>query len=227
MVPRHLGLILDGNRRWAAARGLATLEGHKAGSDTLKNIVAAAFERGVSYVSAYVFSTENWSRTQEEVSYLMNLVVRFATKEITQLTSNNIKVVILGSETRVDPKILKSLKKVEEDSKNNTGGTLALCFNYGGYQEITDAVKKVMDSGVKPNELTEEDIAKNLYHPEVPPVDFMIRTSGEMRLSNFMLWRMAYAELYFSDKFWPDFDTIELDSALAEYTKRNRRFGGN
>jgi undecaprenyl diphosphate synthase len=104
---------------------------------------------------------------------------------------------------------------------------LALCFNYGGYQEITDAVKKVMDSGVKPNELTEEDIAKNLYHPEVPPVDFMIRTSGEMRLSNFMLWRMAYAELYFSDKFWPDFDTIELDSALAEYTKRNRRFGGN
>jgi undecaprenyl diphosphate synthase len=157
----------------------------------------------------------------------MNLVVRFATKEITQLTSNNIKVVILGSETRVDPKILKSLKKVEEDSKNNTGGTLALCFNYGGYQEITDAVKKVMDSGVKPNELTEEDIAKNLYHPEVPPVDFMIRTSGEMRLSNFMLWRMAYAELYFSDKFWPDFDTIELDSALAEYTKRNRRFGGN
>jgi undecaprenyl diphosphate synthase len=226
-VPNHLGIILDGNRRWAKAQGLSTLEGHRAGSDTLKEITQAAFERGVSYVSAYVFSTENWSRTQEEVSYLMNLALKFATKEVHQLISNNVKVVVLGSETHVEPKLLKSLKKVEEDSKNNTGGTLALCFNYGGYQEITDAVKKILLEGKKPEELTEEDITKNLYHPEVPPIDFMIRTSGEMRLSNFMLWRMAYAELYFTDKHWPDFDTIELDKALEEYTNRNRRFGGN
>jgi undecaprenyl diphosphate synthase len=226
-IPRHLGIILDGNRRWAKARGLNTLEGHRAGSDTLKIITQAAFERGISYVSAYVFSTENWSRAQDEVSYLMNLAFKFATKEVHQLLENNVKVVVLGSEEHVDPKLLKSLRKVEEDSKNNTGGTLALCLNYGGYQEITDAVKKVIASGVGTDDVTEDLIAKNLYHPEVPPVDFMIRTSGEMRLSNFMLWRMAYAELYFTDTYWPDFDTIELDKALAEYTKRNRRFGGN
>ncbi len=227
IVPKHLGIILDGNRRWAKERGLSSLEGHKAGSDTLKAITQAAFERGVSYVSAYVFSTENWSRAQEEVSYLMNLALKFATKEVHQLMRNNVKVVVLGSEERVEPKLLKALKKVEEDSKNNTGGTLALCLNYGGYQEITDAVKKIVLEGKSAEELTEEDITKNLYHPEVPPIDLMIRTSGEMRISNFMLWRMAYAELYFTNKHWPDFDTIELDKALKEYTNRNRRFGGN
>jgi undecaprenyl diphosphate synthase len=226
-LPRHLGIILDGNRRWAKDKGLSTLEGHQAGSDTLKNITQAAFERGIAYVSAYAFSTENWSRNQEEVSYLMNLTFKFATKEVHQLMENNVRVVVLGSEDKIQAKLLKSLKKLEAESKNNTGGTLALCFNYGGYQEITDAVKKVVKSGKKADQITEEDIAANLYHPEVPPIDFMIRTSGEMRLSNFMLWRMAYAELYFTDKHWPDFDTIELDKALAEYAKRNRRFGGN
>lgn len=226
-IPNHLGIILDGNRRWAKERGLNTLEGHRAGSDALRTITQAAFERGVSYVSAYVFSTENWNRAQDEVSYLMNLALKFATKEVHQLTENNVKVVVLGSKKNVDTKLLKALAKVEESSKHNTGGMLALCLNYGGYQEITDAVKKIVSTDVKAEDITEDLIAENLYHPEVPPVDFMIRTSGEMRLSNFMLWRMAYAELYFTDKYWPDFDTIDLEKALAEYTKRNRRFGGN
>lgn len=226
-IPTHLGIILDGNRRWAKDRGLSSLQGHQAGSDTLKVITQAAFERGISYVSAYVFSTENWNRAQEEVSYLMNLALKFATKELDQLIENNVKVVIIGSKEHVELKLLKSLKKVEEESKDNTGGTLALCFNYGGYQEITDAVKKIVSEGKAEADITQEDISKNLYHPEVPPIDLMIRTSGEMRLSNFMLWRMAYAELYFTNKHWPDFDTIELDKALEEYTNRNRRFGGN
>ncbi len=226
-VPNHLGLILDGNRRWAKAQGLPSLEGHKRGSETLKKIVQHSFEKGISYVTAYVFSTENWNRTSEEVSYLMNMVTTFANKELRTLMKENIKVVIIGSFDGLDSKVLKVLKKVEADSINNTAGTLAFCFNYGGYAEITDAVKKIVVSGVAAEDVSEELIAQNLYHPEVPPIDLMIRTSGEQRISNFMLWRMAYAELYFTNKHWPEFDTIEFDKALAEYTKRNRRFGGN
>lgn len=224
-LPTHLGLILDGNRRWARDQGLPTLEGHKKGYENLKTISRAAFEKGVKYVSAYIFSTENWNRTKDEVSYLMNLVLWIAEKDIKQLIKENVRVVVLGIEDRVPPRALKALRRAEADSTDNTGGTLALCFNYGGQQEIVDATKKLIDLGVNSADVSVESFQDQLYHPEVPPVDLMIRSSGEMRLSNFMLWRMAYAELYFADKHWPAFDTEDLDEALAEYENRHRRFG--
>lgn len=224
-LPTHLGLILDGNRRWARDQGLPTLEGHKKGYENLKTISRAAFEKGVKYVSAYIFSTENWNRTKDEVSYLMNLVLWIAEKDIKQLIKENVRVVVLGIEDRVPPRALKALRRAEADSADNTGGTLALCFNYGGQQEIVDATKKLIESGISSSDVSVESFQEQLYHPEVPPVDFMIRSSGEMRLSNFMLWRMAYAELYFADKHWPAFDVEDLDEALAEYESRHRRFG--
>lgn len=227
LVPKHLGLILDGNRRWARSRGLPTLEGHRKGYENLKTIAREAFDLGVQYVSAYIFSTENWSREKEEVDYLMNLAMRIATKDAKQLIKENIRIVVLGIEDKVPPKLIKAWREAEEDSKNNTGGTLALCFNYGGLSEITDAVKKLVNSGVRAEDVSEDLIAQNLYHPDIPAVDFMVRTSGEQRISNFMLWRIAYAELYFADCHWPAFDKGELDKALEEYSRRNRRFGGN
>lgn len=226
-IPTHLGLILDGNRRWARAQGLPTLEGHRKGYDNLKTLARHAFENGVKYVSAYIFSTENWDRTEEEVDYLMSLAMKIAINDSKQLIKENIKIVVFGIEDKVPPKLIKAWRDAEESSKNNTGGTLGLCFNYGGTREITDALKQIVASGVKESDITESLVASNLYHPEVPDVDFMIRTSGEMRLSNFMLWRMRYAELYFEPKHWPAMTTTDLDTALEEFARRNRRFGGN
>jgi undecaprenyl diphosphate synthase len=225
MVPTHLGLILDGNRRWARSQGLPTLEGHRKGYDNLKTIARHAFESGVQYVSAFVFSTENWNRAKQEVDYLMNLAMKIASKDAAELIKENIKIVVLGIEDRLDAKLVDMWRRTEEDSKNNTGGTLALCFNYGGLREISDAVKKIAAKGAKAEDISEELVAQNLYHPEVPAVDLMIRTSGEQRISNFMLWRLAYAELYFTNKHWPAFTPADLDLAIAEYTKRQRRYG--
>ena len=227
VVPQHIGLILDGNRRWAKSQGLPTLEGHRRGYENLKTIARESFNLGVKYVSAYIFSTENWSRTKEEVDYLMNLAMKMATKDAKELIKENIKIIVLGIEDRVDPKLIKAWRDAEEDSKNNTGGTLALCFNYGGQIEITDAVKRIVQSGIETKDVTPELIESNLYHPELPPIDLMVRTSGEQRISNFMLWRMAYAEMYFADVHWPAFNVKELSKALNEYSSRNRRFGGN
>lgn len=226
-IPVHLGIILDGNRRWAKAKGLPSLEGHRKGYDNLKTIARSAFNKGIQYVSAYCFSTENWNRDKDEVNYLMDLAMKLATKDARQLIKENIKIVVLGVEDRVDPKLIKAWREAEADSAGNTGGTLCICFNYGGARELTDAVRQIVNSGVAADDVTEQTIADNLYHPEVPPVDFMIRTSGEQRTSNFMLWRLAYAELYFASVHWPDFNEAELDKALDEFANRNRRFGGN
>lgn len=226
LTPNHVGIILDGNRRWARERGLPTLEGHRKGYDNLKTIAEYAFKKGVKFVSAYIFSTENWSRAKEEVDYLMQLVLLIAVKDAKELIKQNVKIVIMGVEDRVPKRVMQALKNAEEDSRENTGGILALCFNYGGKSEITDAVKKIIQNGTLAGDVTQELISQNLYHPEVPAVDLMIRTSGEQRLSNFMLWRVAYAELYFTDVHWPRFDKAEFDTALESYKKRNRRFGG-
>ena len=224
-APRHLGLILDGNRRWARAQGLPTLEGHRQGYENLKTIAEAAFDVGVEFVSAYIFSTENWNRSKEEVGYLMKLVINIATKDLNQLIEKNIKVVFLGTRDKLSRPVEKAIDDAMERSKNNTGGTIALCFNYGGQLEIIDAVKALVAKGTKAEEITKEMIEANLYHPEVPPVDFMIRTSGEQRISNFMLWRMSYAELYFVEKHWPAFTVDDLQIAFLEYASRQRRFG--
>lgn len=225
--PNHLGFILDGNRRWAKENGLPSLEGHRRGYDNLKSIAREAFDKGINYVSAYIFSTENWNRSKEEVDYLMNLAMKIAVKDAKQLIKENIKIIVLGIEERVPEKLIKAWRDAEEDSKNNTGGVLALCFNYGGMREISDAVKKIIQSGISDSEVSPELIEQNLYHPELPPVDFMIRTSGEQRFSNFMLWRMAYAEMYFAKCHWPDFDKEQLNIALEDFSNRSRRFGAN
>ncbi|HSX14364.1 MAG TPA: polyprenyl diphosphate synthase [Candidatus Saccharimonadales bacterium] len=226
IVPRHLGLILDGNRRWALENGFPKLEGHRYGYETLKTIADAALDRGVKYLTAYVFSTENWKRPPIEVKFLMDLLYWVATKEVEEFHQKNIRLVFLGKEVPLSPKILKAIYQAEEKTKHNSHGTLALCLNYGGQTEITEAVQKIIKAGIHPDQITPDTIQAHLYHPEIPDVDFIIRTSGEQRLSNFMLWRSAYAELYFkSNKHWPAFTVSDLDEALKDYAERVRRFG--
>lgn len=222
-VPRHLGIILDGNRRWAKEQGLKTLQGHQQGAEVFREIVYGAFERGIEYISAYVFSTENWQRTQEEVSYLMGLVIKVMHKYLDEFHQKGVKIVILGSREGLSDKVIDALEETQAKTAHNTNGTVALCFNYGGKQEIIEAIKQIPTDKV--TDLTPDSFEQYLYAPEVPPVDLVVRTSGEQRLSGFMLWRAAYAELLFVDKYWPDFTVTDLDDVLAEYSRRNRRFG--
>jgi undecaprenyl diphosphate synthase len=223
-VPVHLGLILDGNRRWARENGLPQLEGHKKGYENLLTIGLAAIDKGVRYVSAFVFSTENWHRSKEEVSYLMNLLTWVATHEVGKLHAKNIRVRFLGSRQKLSKGILRAIDSAEEKTKNNSGGTLALCLNYGGKQELVDAFSAIIARGDQ-NDITEQLISDNLYAPEIPAIDLLIRTSGEQRLSNFMLWRAAYSELLFVEKHWPAFTEDDLNSAFTIYSNRQRRFG--
>lgn len=225
IVPTHLGIILDGNRRWARSQGIPQLEGHRRGYENLKTIGKACVERGITYISAYVFSTENWDRTKDEVDYLMKLLLWVAKSEVNEIHNENIRVRFVGSRERLSKQIIAAIAAAEEKTKNNTRGTLCLCLNYGGQQEIVDALKQIVASGVEPENVTKELVAAHLYAPDVPPVDFIIRTSGEHRLSNFMLWRSAYSELYFPEVHWPAFTEADLDIALAEFVKRHRRYG--
>lgn len=222
-VPRHLGIILDGNRRWAKEQGLKTLEGHQKGAEVFREIVYAALDRGVEFISAYVFSTENWQRTQEEVSYLMGLVLKVIDKYLDEFHKKGVKILILGSKEGLDAKTIKALDQTVAKTAGNTKGTVALCFNYGGHQEIIDGIKSLSET--EKATLTPVKFEQYLYSKEVPEVDLVLRTSGEQRTSGFMLWRAAYAELMFVDKFWPDFSVQDLDEVLAEYKSRNRRFG--
>lgn len=222
VLPRHLGLILDGNRRWARSRGLPQLKGHQKGYENLKTIARAGFKRGVPFISAYIFSTENWNRSEDEVSYLMDLAYDVATKEVRELNKDNIRVRFLGSRDHLSSRLLEAIDEAEDITRRNSGGTLALCFNYGGQQEIVDAVNEIRD---QPTLITAEAIEEHLYAHDVPPLDLIIRTSGEQRLSNFMLWRSAYAELYFCDVHWPAFSEDDLERALEDYAARQRRFG--
>ena len=224
-TPVHLGLILDGNRRWAKAHGLPTLEGHRRGYDNPKDITKLAIDRGVKYVSAYIFSMENWNRTPTEVKYLMDLANRLLTRDVAELNKENVRVLWLGTRDKLSDKLLNAIEFAESSTRQNTKGTLCLCFNYGGQQELVDVAKQLVDSGKKTEEISRETFEKALYKPEVPPIDLVVRTSGEQRLSGFMLYRAAYAELYFTKKHWPDFGEAELDKALEEYASRQRRFG--
>lgn len=224
-APNHLAFILDGNRRWAKARGLPTLFGHQRGYRTFLKMVDASFERGVNYVSAFIFSTENWSRTKEEVDYLMDLALKVFTTDLKKVHKKGIRICWFGIKDKLSQKHLTAIANAEELTKDNTNGTLCVCFNYGGKQEIVDATKRLIASGVNADKITEEDIEKNLYHPEVPNVDLMVRTSNEHRISNFLLWRLAYSEFMFVKKHWPSFSTKDLDKVLEEYASRTRRFG--
>lgn len=226
ILPQHVGYIVDGNRRWAKQHGIPTYEGHLAGYNAIHEVAVATFDAGVKYMSAYIFSTENWKRSEEEVSKLMGLVLRLLTSDLPIFDKHNIKLKILGSRERVGDKILAAIDDAEARTANNTAGTLAICFNYGGQLEIADACKKIVQSGVDANDITPELIGQNLYAPEVPPIDIVVRTSGEQRLSNFMLWRAAYSELMFIDKPWPDMTKDDVEDILKEYARRSRRFGG-
>lgn len=225
VLPVHVGIILDGNRRWAKSKGLPAVQGHRQGMDTLKDVAFHAFDSGVKYLSAFVFSTENWQRTEDEISYLMDLTVRAVEKYLDEFHEKGVKIVILGRRDEISSKVLAAMERAEEKTQNNSRGTLGLCFNYGGKEELVDAVKKLLSQGVKPDEITDESIAANLYSPEIPEVDLLIRTSGENRTSGFMLYRAAYAELLFIDKNWPEFSVQDFDNALADYAERERRFG--
>ncbi len=229
-IPYHVGIILDGNGRWATERGLKRSEGHKAGFETLKILSKYVFTKGVKVLSVFAFSTENFNRTKEEVDYLMNLFLKGFKSSIKEFNKNNIKVVFSGRKEPLSDKVYESMKSLEKETLNNTGGILNICLNYGGQTEIVDTTKKlindVLDGKLKTEDITPEIFMKNLYN-DLPPMDFLIRTSGEIRVSNFMLFSLAYAEMYFPLTYFPDFKESEFDKALEEYTKRDRRFGKN
>lgn len=229
-IPYHVGIILDGNGRWATEKGLKRSEGHKAGFETLKILSKHVFTRGVKVLSVFAFSTENFNRTKDEVDYLMNLFLKGFKSSIKEFNKNNIKVVFSGRKEPLSDKVYKSMKSLEKETLNNTGGILNICLNYGGQTEIVDTTKKlindVLDGKIKTEDITPEIFMKNLYN-DLPPIDFLIRTSGEIRISNFMLFSLAYAEMYFPLTYFPDFKEDEFDKALEEYTKRDRRFGKN
>jgi len=226
VTPRHIGFIVDGNRRWAKKHGIPTYEGHLAGYNTLHDVVKETFDQGVEYVSAYIFSTENWKRSQDEVGKLMSLVLKLLTTDVKILHDNNIRLLVVGSPQNVSDKILTAINDAEAKTANNTGGTLALCFNYGGQMEIADAVKEIMNSGIPARDVTPDVVAQHLYYPEIPPLDLLVRTSGEQRTSNFMLWRAAYAEMLFLDKLWPEMTKEDVSAILKTYAERDRRIGG-
>lgn len=219
---QHLGIIADGNRRWAKKHGLSSLEGHKKGLEAISELVSAATKAGISYITFYVFSTENWGRSVEEVSYIMKLAETRILKYAEKLSNNNIHLVILGSKNKISPKLASLIERAEKTTSECTGPTVCLCFNYGGEQEISDAANIALESEGK---ITPSTIRKHLYHPEIPDVDMVVRTSGEERISGFMLWRVAYAEFMFIKKYFPEMKAEDIDLIIKEYEKRNRRFG--
>lgn len=225
-APTHVGIVLDGNRRWAKERGLPSNEGHSAGAQAIEPAVRAAFDRGVQYVSLFVFSTENWKRAEQEVGYLMKLFIHYFKKESQKLIRDGFKILFAGQrDDRIRKDIRKAIDELEESSKNGQNGTVIFNFNYGGHTEIVDAVKSIIKEGITANEIDERVLAAHMYTPEVPELDLIIRTSGEQRISGFQLWRAAYAEFLFVDTLWPDFKPVDMDQALDIFNERNRRFG--
>ena len=222
-IPKHVGIILDGNGRWAKERGLKRTAGHLAGYKNLLKLSKYVLDKGTKYLSVFAFSTENFNRPQEEVDYLMDLFMKGFNHDRGYFNKENIRVVFSGRRDRLSNKVLDAMDKMEEETKNNTLGTLNICLNYGGRAEIVDAVNKIINDGKK--KVDEETFKEYLYN-DLPDIDFMIRTSGELRISNFMLWQISYAELYFPKCYFPDFNEVEYDKALIEFTKRDRRFGG-
>lgn len=231
LMPQHIVIIMDGNRRWAKEKGLDTKLGHKAGAETLEKIASYANEIGLKYLTVYAFSTENWKRTKEEVGALMVLLRNYLDKFLNRESLRNVKIRVLGNIENLDDKGLKdSINKIVEKSKNNTGLTLNIAFNYGGRDEIVRAVKNIAEK-VKKDELTLEQIdehlvSDNLYTANEPEPDLLIRPGGELRISNFLLWQLAYTEFLFINKYWPDFSEEDLLEAIATFEKRNRKFGG-
>ena len=225
-IPTHVGLIMDGNGRWATQRGLPRLAGHKAGVENVKPTVLAAKKFGIKYLTFYAFSTENWKRPQDEVSGIMNLLSIFIDREVNNLHKEGVRILHIGRRERLDQSLREKIEGAIELTKNNTAITVQMGLDYGGRDEITQAVHKIVSLGVPPEAVTEELISQNLYTAGIPDPDLVIRTSGEMRTSNFLIWQSAYAEWIFPETYWPDFTEEVFWQMLVEYSRRNRRFGG-
>jgi undecaprenyl diphosphate synthase len=219
----HLAIIMDGNARWSKREGLPIAEGHRRGAENAKQMLSIIAELGVSYLTLFAFSSENWKRADEEILYLLELLSYYLQSEEFDLNKNGIRVKIIGKLDRLDHKLQAGISKIIEATKHNNRMTLCIAFSYGSIQEITDACQKIIDSGVK--SITPEKFRNYLYDPEMPDVDLLIRTSGVVRISNFLLWQAAYAELFFSKKYWPEFTREDLIEAINDYGARKRNFG--
>lgn len=230
-LPTHIAIIMDGNRRWAKSQGKPAGFGHKAGAKTIENIVRYANKIGLKYITVYAFSTENWKRSEDEVSGLMLLLQNYLSDYAKRANTENIKIKVLGDITKFPEGTQKSIKECIERTKNNTGVTFSIALNYGGRAEIIQAIqniaKDLKKGQIKENEITEQLINEYLYTKDMPDPDLIIRTSGEQRLSGFLAWQSTYSELYFIQKNWPDFTEEDLDKAIEEYNRRTRKFGAN
>ena len=221
-IPCHVGIIMDGNGRWAKERGLNRSKGHEAGYKTLKTTAKYILDSGVKVLSVFAFSTENFNRPKEEVDFLMNLFIKGFKKDSAFFNKENIKVVFSGRKEPLKKDVIEAMEYLSESTKNNTKGILNICLSYGGRSEIVDAVNHIIKDNLKE---VDEEVINNYLYNKLPDIDLLIRTSGEVRISNFMLWQLSYAELYFPKCYFPDFNQEEFDKALLEYTKRDRRFG--
>jgi undecaprenyl diphosphate synthase len=225
-VAETVAIIMDGNGRWARRRGLPNAAGHRAGTRALRRTVEAGIELGIRHIVVYAFSTENWSRPQDEVDALMEIFAETMERELADLAEQGVRVRFIGRRDRAPASLRARMESMEDRTELNSRLGLWIAFDYGGRAELVEAARRIAESGVDPREIDENVVAANLYAPELPDPDLLIRTSGELRVSNFMLWQLAYAELVFVDRFWPDFDGRDLRHALAEYAQRRRRFGG-
>lgn len=226
---QHIAIIMDGNRRWAKNHMLPSAVGHQKGVESLKNTMRSFDKFGIKYLTVYAFSTENWNRKKEEVDFLMNLLAKTLTDELDEMHKENVKIKFVGNIEKLSPKLIEILKNAENKTKNNTGVNLQIAFNYGARDEIVNAVKKIaqkaLDGEIKIGEIDEKLVSQNLYTAKIPDPDLLIRTGGEKRISNYLLWQIAYSEVYVTEKFWPEFDENALTEAILEFEKRNRRYG--
>lgn len=225
-LPRHVAIIMDGNGRWAGRRGLPRREGHRAGGKSARVIAEACIELGIPVLTLYAFSTENWTRPQPEVQALLRLFSRFVRRELDNLDRNGVRLQVLGHPETLPGWLQRQVEDAVARTTGNRRMTLNICFSYGGRDDIVGAVRQVMAAGLDPSEVTEEVFSGYLATDGMPDPDLVIRTAGDLRISNFLLWQCAYAELYFTDAYWPDFGREDIDMALADYARRKRKFGG-
>jgi undecaprenyl diphosphate synthase len=225
-LPRHIAIIMDGNGRWAEKRGLTRIKGHRAGVNNIRTVLNFLGEKHIPYVTMYAFSTENWRRPEKEVNGIFHILEDIIDKEADELNKNGVRIRHVGSLERISPKLQKSIKKAIELTAGNTNMTLGVALNYGGRAEILDAVRGIAASGKKPEDIDESSFRQYLYAPDFPDVDLVIRTGGEFRISNLLIWQTTYSELYFTPVLWPDFNEEEVEKALQAFSQRQRRFGG-
>jgi undecaprenyl diphosphate synthase len=226
-LPKHVAIIMDGNRRWAEKQGLSRIEGHRAGANTAIEVIKYLDFKGISYVTLFSFSTENWNRPVNEVNELMRMLEQYITNESRKLDKLGFRIKHIGHTDRLSKKLVQGIEQAIIKTAKNTGITVNLAFDYGGRTEIVDAAKKIVESGIPASEIDQNVFANSLYTAGMPDVDLLVRTGGELRLSNFLMWQLAYSELFFAPVLWPDFSPKEMDAALSAFQSRERRFGGD